>query len=257
MASVLINADDFGLTDGVCRSIAALFDCGGISNTSVMICVEKAAQRIKNHLPADVRCFVGVHLQITPENHHRTPISPPQEIPTLVDGSGRFKPTGHIDWINPAEVELEWERQIIATAAALGASPSHLDSHHGVHRIPALMPIYLKLARKYGLAARGGRTPKQIDGAPYGVHTSDICTSDWTGQNGTVETFQQMVREKLPLAEGGILEICTHPGFFDEELLSSSSWNKVREADYKVLRSLAEQRWFELQGINIARFQKA
>jgi predicted glycoside hydrolase/deacetylase ChbG (UPF0249 family) len=134
-------------------------------------------------------------------------------------------------------------------------SPSHLDSHHGVHRIPSLTPIYLNLARKYGLAARGGKTPKQIDGTSYGVYTSDICTSDWTGQNGTVETFQEMVREKLPLAGNGILEICTHPGFCDEELIASSSWNAVREKDYEVLRLLAEQRWFESQGISLARFQ--
>jgi predicted glycoside hydrolase/deacetylase ChbG (UPF0249 family) len=110
MASVLINADDFGLTDGVCRSIATLFECSGISNTSVMISVERAAERIRSHLPVDVRRFVGVHLQITPENHHGIPLSPPREIPTLVDGSGRFKPLGHTDWVNPAEVELEWER---------------------------------------------------------------------------------------------------------------------------------------------------
>lgn len=255
MPSIIINADDFGLTDGVCRAIAALFECGGISNTSVMICVAGAAKRINDFLPAHCRQSVGVHLQITPENHHRSPLSPPSEIPTLVEGTGGFKPKDHGEWINPDEVALEWERQIVATAEALGCAPSHLDSHHGVHRIPHLIPVYLELASKYGLCARGGQVLGQIDGTRYGVRTSDICTSLWTGQNGTVESFEKMVKESLPLVGEGALEICTHPGFCDDQLMQSSSWNTVRESDYRVLDSLARSGWLHANNISLDRFQ--
>jgi predicted glycoside hydrolase/deacetylase ChbG (UPF0249 family) len=197
---------------------------------------------------------VGVHLQLTPENYHGTPISDPKEIPTLVDVSGKFKPKDHCDWINPDEVALEWQRQILETADALGRMPSHLDSHHGVHRKSDLIPIYLGLASKYGLAVRGGTASQQIDSSSCGVRASKLCTSDWTGKNGTVESFKQMVHDALSLVGDGILEICTHPGFSDEALIHASSWNTVRETDYKVLRSLAEEGWFKEQGILFTHF---
>ena len=255
MPSVLINADDFGLTDGICRSIGLLFHNDAISNTSVMICVEGAAKRIKDHLSPEHRRFVGVHLQLTPENHHKTPISSPGEIPTLVDMEGKFKPKEHGDAVNPEEVKLEWERQILAVAEALGETPSHLDSHHSVHRNASLTPVYLELASKYGLSVRGGKCLKQIDGAPYGVRSSDLYTSDWTGQDASVEDFQEIVRKKLSLVPNGILEVSTHPGFCDKELMSASSWNAVRENDHKVLLSLAQQGWLKFEGISLVRFQ--
>jgi predicted glycoside hydrolase/deacetylase ChbG (UPF0249 family) len=63
-----------------------------------------------------------------------------------------------------------------------------------------------------------------------------------------------MVHDALSLVGDGILEICTHPGFSDEALIHASSWNTVRETDYKVLRSLAEEGWFKEQGILFTHF---
>ena len=54
-----------------------------------------------------------------------------------------------------------------------------------------------------------------------------------------------MILKTLPLVGEGTLEICTHPGFCDEELIASSSWNVVREVDHSVLYSLAKEKWFK------------
>lgn len=254
--SVIINADDFGLTDGISRSIAELFECNAISSTTIMICVEGAPKRCKEFLKADYSRYAGVHLQTTPEMHHRKPLSPPKEIPTLVDSKGNFKPKDHTDWINPEEVELEWERQIIKTAETLGHTPSHLDSHHGRHRIKELTPIYLKLAEKYGIPVRGGKSLGEIDTRNRKISSTTLVEVDWTGQNKSSEEFKTIVRRKLSLVGEGVLEIVTHPGYCDDDLMASSSWNTVRENDYAVLLAIAKEDWFKKEGINLRRFSE-
>ena len=69
MKSIIINAEDFGLNDGICRSVMELFQGEAISNSTVMICVEGAARRCKEFLDLTMSRRIGVHLQLNPENH--------------------------------------------------------------------------------------------------------------------------------------------------------------------------------------------
>lgn len=253
---LIINADDFGLTDGVCRSIITLFENEAISNTTVMICVEGAFEQCQLLSNSGFADRVGVHLHSTPERNHSKPLSAPHEIPTLVDSSGNFKPKDHTDWINPKEIELEWERQIIKTSEALGRKPTHLDSHHGRHRIPELTPVYFKLAKKYGIPVRGGKSVHEIDGSSLGVKSSTLCDTDWTGQNKNLDNLKQIILDKISKVDDGILEIVSHPGFCDDELIASSSWNTVRENDHKVLMELAKEGWLQKNDIKLIQYSE-
>ena len=256
MRSIIINADDYGLSSGVCASIIELLQRDAISNTTIMICVENAYEHCRKLCEENLAHRAGVHLQTTPEEYHRHPLSPPEEIPTLVDSSGQFKPQDHTDWINPEEIEIEWERQIVKVMEALERKPSHLDSHHGVHRKTELTPIYLKLAKKYKIPVRGGRALNQIDGKPYGVASSAIAFSDWTGQNKDINELKQIILESLEQVEEGIPELVVHPGFCDEELIASSTWNSVRENDHNVLLALSEEKWLEQNNITLSCYPK-
>ena len=254
MRALLINADDFGLTDGVSRAIAELLESRAISNTTIMICVEGAENCCKRYLTSDISKYAGVHLQTTPECHHNRPLSPASEIPTLVDAHGYFKPIYHEDWVNPDEVRLEWERQIIKTAEVLGHKPSHMDSHHGTHRRESLTPIYLELAAKYKIPVRGGWTLNQVDGSKLGVKSSALSNSDWTGQNKSLQELKISVLQLINSLNEGVPEIVVHPGFYDEELRVSSTWNEVRQNDYQILKELHEEKWLQSQGINLISF---
>ncbi len=254
MRSIIINADDYGLTDGVCRSIIALLENEAISNTTIMICVDGAVERCKDLRNAGFSDRAGVHLQMTPEMHHKRPLLPPAEIPTLVDATGFFKPKDHADWINPDEVEREWDRQIVRSAEALGRTPTHIDTHHGRHRLPQLTPVYLKLAAKYGIPARGGEYDGQIDSTRTGVKTSTFCTKTWTGQNKDSESLKWDILRNLDLIDKGVLEVVTHPGFCDDDLMASSGWNTVRENDHNVLLELARSGWLGEMDIKLVRY---
>jgi hypothetical protein len=44
---VIINADDYGLTRGISKSIIELLEVNAISNTTIMICVDGAEEDCK------------------------------------------------------------------------------------------------------------------------------------------------------------------------------------------------------------------
>lgn len=98
---VLINADDYGLTHGICESIIDLFKENAISNTTIMVCIDGIEERCQLLKDAGFSTRAGVHLQTTAENHHKNPLSHPSEIPSLVDDDGFFKSHECNDPIHP------------------------------------------------------------------------------------------------------------------------------------------------------------
>lgn len=252
--NVLINADDYGLTDGICKSIINLFKKDAISNTTIMICADGAEKRCQLLKDSGFSNRAGVHLQSTLERHHKKTLSPPSEIPSLVDKNGFFKSRECDDPINPDEIELEWERQIVRVSEILGHKPSHIDSHHGIHREPECTSVYLKLAAKYEIPVRGGRHFGQIDGSNIGVPSTALCISDWTGQNEPLSFLTSSIEKALPTVGDGVLEIVAHPGYLDDDLIKSSSWNSVRENDHIVLSQMAESKWLNQNNIELVSF---
>jgi hypothetical protein len=251
---VIINADDYGLTRGISKSIIELLEVNAISNTTIMICVDGAEEDCKTLKGAGLSHRAGVHLQTTLENHHKKALSAIDEIPSLVDQEGFFKSHENKNAFDAVDIEREWERQIQKVFDVLGHKPSHIDSHHGVHRVPHLKPVYYKLAQKYGLSVRGGKDLGQIDGSAYDVMSSTICESTWTGQNAPVDVLKEKIQTGLKQVGDGVLEIVAHPGYCDEELMKASSWNTVRENDHKVLLELAKSDWFEKMGIELVQY---
>lgn len=85
MKLLIVNADDFGLHPAVNRGIIAGHVNGCISSTSIMPgggAFEDAAALAAAH----PRLGVGVHLTLVGEK----PVLDPSEVPSLVDGDGRF-----------------------------------------------------------------------------------------------------------------------------------------------------------------------
>lgn len=217
-----------------------------------MICTESATERCQLLKDSGFAKYTGVHLQSTLERHHKTPLSDPEEIPSLVDENGKFKHRDCEDPIAPDEIALEWERQIIKTMEALDGKPSHLDCHHGVHRKPHLTSVYFDLAQKYGFSVRGDETIIKI-GQARNIKTTAFLEKEWTGQNEPLGFLQQKITDAFEKTPEGVVEIVAHPGFCDEDLIKSSPWNTVRENDHNVLIELAQSGWLKEQGIELVR----
>ena len=89
MKRVIFNADDFGLHQATNEGIIKGMMNGLISSTSIMACgtaFEHAVSLVNaNHIP-----HVGIHLVLDEEK----PLSPPEEIPSLVTSDGKFLDRG-------------------------------------------------------------------------------------------------------------------------------------------------------------------
>jgi hypothetical protein len=231
--TVRFNADDFGLTEGICRGIIDAIDDGIVATTSAMVCVSGAERRVRTHA-AELRGRIGLHLQLT----GGSPVSDPRDVASLVSDSGRFpsRPEG-IGAIDAGELLDEWTRQF-ETLCSWGVEPTHIDTHHHVHTMPQVLPVYRDLASRLGLPARGWGAVGCAYLRAAGVDCEDQCITDWYGEDLTRERLLALVAGALEAApQGGSVEVACHPGHADEELAALSSYVGERQVELEVLRS--------------------
>ena len=151
---LMIHADDAGLACSENLATQQGMLKGSINSTSLMVpChwfYEMAQFAIKN--PS---LDFGIHLTLTGEwkTYPFRPITPVNQIPSLVDKNGYFLPKREYirDHAVLEEVRLELKNQI-EFAISLGMKPSHLDSHMytlGVRQ--DLLDLYQELGETYKL----------------------------------------------------------------------------------------------------------
>jgi hopanoid biosynthesis associated protein HpnK len=155
---LIVNADDFGLSEGINQAVMLGHRQGIITSATLMANGAGFATAVEMARTA-AALGVGVHLNLT----EGTPVSAPSGIPSLVNARGLFTHTvAQLGWhslagsISLLEVERELRAQIEKVLAA-GVAVTHLDGHKHVHLTPAIGRIVLRLATEYGI--RGLRCP--------------------------------------------------------------------------------------------------
>ena len=149
---LIINADDFGLTEGINKGIIRCYQEGILRSTSLLpnsFAFENAVQLAKENQGLGI----GVHLCLVEER----PVLAREEIPSLVGENGCF-PKNYIKFlikfclkkIKLLDIEKEFDAQIKKVLCAQ-IRPTHLDSHQHIHMIPSIFDIVLKLAKKYDI----------------------------------------------------------------------------------------------------------
>jgi chitin disaccharide deacetylase len=154
MRLLIVNADDFGLTDGVNRGVLEGHQRGILTSTTLLANAPAFDSAVSLARSAP-RLGVGVHLNLTLGHA----ISKPSEIASLADATGRFRhsPAGLVQAVvlgraRPREIEREWAAQIEKISRA-GIAVTHLDGHKHVHMLPGMVPIIVRLARQFGISA--------------------------------------------------------------------------------------------------------
>jgi predicted glycoside hydrolase/deacetylase ChbG (UPF0249 family) len=149
---LVVNADDFGMSQPISRGILRAHRDGIVTSTSLLgNCADLDAVR---GLLADAPSLgVGVHLALV----QGTPVADPATVPSLVGPDGRFRPSGAdfiAAWtrrqIVPAEVEREFDAQVARVRAA-GIAIDHLDTHHHLGFLPVVGRSVETIARRYGI----------------------------------------------------------------------------------------------------------
>lgn len=156
---LIVNADDFGNSPAVNRSIQECARRGVVTSTTVMVNLAWA-EEITELLAACPHVGVGLHLNLT----EGVPVMPSREVRSLVDEDGRFWTTREFlrrAWLGRLEHD-----DLLAEAGAqlrrllsLTNGVTHLDSHKHIHtRSPAVLQALLGVGAEYGVRRiRGGR----------------------------------------------------------------------------------------------------
>jgi predicted glycoside hydrolase/deacetylase ChbG (UPF0249 family) len=151
----------------------------------------------------------------------------------------------------------EWRAQIDLAADLIGASPSHLDSHRGLHHLPGFVDVYITLAREYRLPVRGGSDLVCQRMMENKISGTDVVLFDWTGRDLKAEDLKrQLVTTARSLGGRGSIEVVSHPGYCDAELIAVSSLNTRRNGDRMALHEIAASRWLTLNSFVLVSYSE-
>jgi predicted glycoside hydrolase/deacetylase ChbG (UPF0249 family) len=192
MKRLIVNGDDFGMTNGVNRGILDAHRRGILTSASMMVDSPASAEAAEL-ATGNPSLSVGLHVVLG---------SPPE--------SGDAE----------AEVERQLERFVVLT----GQPPTHLDTHHHVHRDERLLPAFLQVADRNGLPLRDH----------CGVHHIGSFYGQWNGETH-LEAVSPSALARIVGSEvqEGFNELGCHPGYVDGGL--ESSYSREREAEVEAL----------------------
>ena len=151
---LVVNADDFGLTRGVCEGILRAGQQGVVTSTSVLA----VAPAFRAYAAAlrDSGLGVGCHVALVGEDPL---LLGPAEVPTLVDAAGQPAASWRVlvrRWalgkVDPDDVRREATAQLSACRDA-GLAVDHLDTHQHVHLLPSVGAVLLGLCVAEGVGA--------------------------------------------------------------------------------------------------------
>jgi chitin disaccharide deacetylase len=188
---LIVNADDFGLSPGVNRGIAAAHEHGIVTSASLMVrwpAAEEAAAYAHEH----TKLSVGLHFDL---------------------GEWTFaNETWRLAYeVVPADkedaVQDELARQLDAFRRLLRRDPTHLDSHQHVHRSEPVRTIVLRAARNMGIVVRSLDPAVRYCGQFYGQSDKGYPYPEGISVSGLLKTLHE-----LP---AGITEMGCHPGESD------------------------------------------
>jgi chitin disaccharide deacetylase len=201
---LIVNADDFGLSQGVNRGITRAHEQGILTSASLMVRYP-AAEEAARYALAHPRLSVGLHLDLA-EWVYR-------------DGewAARYQ-------VVPAEDEAavagEVARQVAEFRRLLGRDPTHIDSHQHAHRSEPARSVAARVAEDLSVPLRSFNPGVQYCGDFYGQTGEGDPYPEGISLAGLLETIR-----KLP---AGVTELGCHPGE-DEHLESVYRTERLQE----------------------------
>lgn len=243
---IIVNADDFGLTEGVTKGIVEAHKKGIVTHTSIMsngLFFEEASEIAKEEKDLGV----GIHLVMT----WGKPVL--ERNSSLIDNqTGEFFGyrklilnylTGRV---SKADVYAEWECQIIKSINA-GIKLTHIDSHHHIHMLPMFYKVALELGDKYKIK-RIRVTREKIywsDSIALKIKKAIFFILSIISRIKNKRVFYGLSLQKAANYKEFLLvilcnnnkdaEVMVHPGIVDEYLIKTDVMTYARERELAAL----------------------
>jgi chitin disaccharide deacetylase len=256
---LIVNADDLGMSMSVNEAVLHAAKKGVVRSTSLMVPWPEAAAAMRM-LRDNPEIHFGIHLSVICDmpGYRWGPVAPRDEVPSLIDESGRFYGLDRrADFLRGAqldELEVEFTAQI-DTVVNAELRPTHLDWHCLANGGRAdIFELTLRLAKERGLALRvhGGPWIDTLRGQGLPTDDHDPVDSYALDPVGKSERYVKMLRD-LPV---GLSEWMVHPALDGPELrvMEPASW-QVRHTDYEFLISAAARDTIEDEGIVLLSYE--
>lgn len=243
MTRILLNADDFGLTLGVNRSIIELNRAGALTSATLMATAAHTSAAAAS-IAANSTFGIGCHIVLV-DGQSALPCT---SIPSLALPTGFFRPTLGtfardllLGRIHEAEIEHEATAQI-RRLQSLGVRITHLDTHKHTHMFSSVLRPLLRAALACGVGAI--RNPFEPDWAVKATPTAPalrrlqirslrtqrreflklvkqagLSTTDGAiGVLATGTLNAETLSSLLGAMTAGTWELVCHPGHVDDEL---------------------------------------
>lgn len=256
---LIIHADDLGMAHSINCATFEAFRAGAISSASVIVAcpwfpevVSFAAQ----HPEFDL----GVHLALTSEwpGYKWRPLSD-QQHSALLDASGFFPTTEHLDHVPPPQIASELRAQI-SRALTSGLNPTHVDTHmFSLLSCPETAAVFIAVAREFRLPFF---IPTSFAGSLRVHHLfqeNDLAINTFiAGPDFSPADWKHHYLEFLRMTKPGLNQLIVHLGYDGGELRAVTAgceaWGAAwRQRDFDVVmssefRSAREQ--FGIQMVN-------
>jgi predicted glycoside hydrolase/deacetylase ChbG (UPF0249 family) len=191
MKWLFVTADDFGISRGINSGIVEAHLRGVVTSTSLMVDRPACEEAVALALQCPT-LSLGLHLEL--------------------------------DGIDPNNVLAEIERQQMRFVKLVGAAPTHVDTHHDLHRDPEVLSPLLAWGRRIRVPVRG--------------HSGVRYLPKFYGRWGVKTDFYQIgVDALLRLLDEevgeGMTELNCHPGHPEADF--PSSYAAEREVEMRTL----------------------
>lgn len=222
MTKLIINADDFGLSEAVNYGIISAYKSGVVTSTSVMANMP-SLEHAMNLLKENKNLGCGVHMTLS---CYKPLLSNSK---TIVDDNGYFIRRITNEVIENMDLD-EIYNELCAQIEKVKSKTviTHLDSHHHVHTLENLRPVIEKILKRYNLPIRGG--------FEYDINYSKIIplVDSFYGDNVSEDYFVKKINY---LKEYEIADIMCHPAYIDDFLMKTTSYSMARIKEHKILTS--------------------
>lgn len=231
---LVVNADDFGLTEGTNQAILEAHQRGIVTSTSLLANGQAFDHAVRIAL-ATPTLGVGVHLTLT----EGEPLSAELRaiLPTLPLNNQPYARMLLSGRLPRDQIRAEFAAQVQRIIAA-GITPTHLDGHKYIQLLPGISQIAAEVARQFGIPVM--RAPRRmadwwlnrpsrlaglliVQGMAIVARRQAQRQHLWTvdrlvGFADTGHLTAAAIRRLLATRRSGVTELLCHPAYRSEHL---------------------------------------
>jgi predicted glycoside hydrolase/deacetylase ChbG (UPF0249 family) len=240
---LIVTADDYGIGPATSQGILELARSGPVTCSVLLVTSPHAEQAVRSWNHAGKPLELGWHPCLTLDR----PITPPEQVPSLVNAEGLFWPLGTfvrrlwLGRIQATEIDRELRAQYQRFRDLLGHPPSVINFHHHVQIFPPVgallhqilasqQPLpYVRRIREpwFSLLRIPGARRKRAFLSLLGAHDArqqerkGLPGNEWLA--GVTDPpwvhDPRFLARWLTAMPGQVVELTCHPGYLDSTLL--------------------------------------